>query len=64
MGDCRAIYDIAQKGGLGIAFNYNEALERFLKNKLKIETIAGQILFVDRKSDSSNLMHVVPHLIN
>lgn len=63
IGDSEGIFNIAKQGGLGIAFNYNEALERFLLGKLKTETIKGSIVFVEVKSASSNLMRVVPYLL-
>lgn len=63
MGDSGGIYDIAKAGGLGIAFNYNEALERFLREKLASEAIPGRIVFVDRKNESVNLMKVLSHLL-
>lgn len=63
VGDGECIDSIARLGGLGIAFNYNPALERFVKNKLELEKIPGRMVLVDPKGRSSNLMHVVPHLL-
>lgn len=63
IGDSECIYSIARLGGLGIAFNYNSALEHFVKNKLALEEIPGRMVLVDPKSRSSNLMHVVPYLL-
>lgn len=64
MGDSEVIYAVAKAGGLGIAFNYNEALERFLREKIEAEAIAGRIVFVAPQSESANLMRVVPHLLS
>ena len=49
----------AKAGGLGICFNYNKELERYLKSKLKKQKIEGEIFFVDKKGDSSDLKHVI-----
>ena len=62
MGDSGGIHGIAREGGLGIAFNYNEALERFLREKLASEQIPGRIVFVDSKSESTNLIKILQHL--
>lgn len=64
MGDSEGIYGIAREGGLGIAFNYNKALERFLRAKLASESIHGRIIFVDPKSENANLMNFLPHLLS
>ena len=64
MGDSRGIYDIAKQGGLGIAFNYNGALEKFLKEKLASEKISGKIVLIEPKSEFANLMRIVPHLLD
>jgi len=58
MGDSKGILDIAILGGVGIAFNYNAALEQFLKEKMRTEEIFGEIHLVDSKSESSDLMNV------
>ena len=61
MGDSKGIYGIAQKGGLGIAFNYNKTLEEFLKEKIKKEEL--NIKMIDAKGKKSNLKHVLPHIL-
>ncbi len=63
MGDCGGIMGIARGGGVGIAFNYNSALRQYLNRVLRDESIAGRIYFVDPKSGSSNLVHVLPLLM-
>lgn len=63
IGDSEAIYGIAKLGGLGIAFNYNAELERFLKERLSSKIIPGDIVLIGPKSNVSNLIHVVPHLV-
>lgn len=62
MGDSGGILGIAKLGGLGIAFNYNQELEIFLKNKLKTEKIRGKIIFIDKKSENSDLRNIIPHI--
>lgn len=64
MADSGCIYGVAKMGGLGIAFNYNPALERFVKETLASETLPGRMVLVDPKSRTSSLMHVVPHILN
>ena len=64
IGDSECIHSIARLGGLGIAFNYNPALEHFFKNKLALGEIPGRMVLVDPKNRFSNLMHVVPYLLN
>lgn len=63
MGDSTCIYRIARFGGLGIAFNYNSALENFVTKSLASEEFRGRMVLVDPKGRSSNLMHVVPYLL-
>jgi len=63
MGDSMGIYRVAKEGGLGIAFNYNDALEEFLKQKLENEYIPGRILFIDKKGEDSNLERVLSYLL-
>ncbi len=63
MGDSGGIIGIAEVGGIGIAFNYNDALKEFLNKKIKTHPPPGEIYFVDPKSDSSNVTDVLPVLI-
>ena len=56
------ILGIAKLGGLGIAFNYNEELENFLKKKIKNESIKGSIVFIDKKTEEADLRHIIPYL--
>ena len=62
MGDSGGILGIAKLGGLGIAFNYNDELENFLKNKIKNEKILGKIIFVNKKSEEADLQHIIPYI--
>jgi phosphoserine phosphatase len=62
MGDSMGILGVARAGGLGIAFNYNRALEAFLREEGKRELEAGRILLVDPKDSRPNLEHVLPFL--
>ena len=64
MGDSECIYIVATLGGLGVAFNYNPALERFVREKMESDNIQRRMVLVDPKSRSSNLMNVVPHILN
>jgi predicted HAD superfamily phosphohydrolase len=63
MGDSSGIVGIAKVGGIGIAFNYNDALKEFLENAIRSKSTTGKIYFIDRKSESSNLARVLPILI-
>jgi len=62
MGDSGGILGIAKLGGLGIAFNYNQELENFLKKKLETENIKGKIIFIDKKSENADLQNIIPHI--
>ena len=62
IGDSGGIIGVARAGGIGIAFNYNEALEAYLREKLDKKTIPGKVFFIDKKGDSSDLMHIAPIL--
>jgi hypothetical protein len=62
MGDSLGILGVARAGGLGIAFNYNRALEEFLRGEGRSELDAGRILLVDAKSPRANLQSVLPLL--
>nr|HID58403.1 hypothetical protein [Desulfobacterales bacterium] len=63
MGDSMGLYGVAKKGGLGVAFNYNDALEEFLIKRLEDEYIPGRIIFIDKKGEDSNLEKVLPYLL-
>lgn len=61
MGDSGGIVGIAKSGGMGIAFNYNESLERFLNEKIvRRPSLQGGIYFIDKKGEKSDLRHVLP----
>ena len=62
MGDSIGILDAAKSGGLGIAFNYNEELENFLKKKMRTEDIDGNIIFVDKKNGNADLRRIIPYI--
>jgi phosphoserine phosphatase len=62
MGDSGGIIGVARAGGLGIAFNYNEALEAFLHQEGKKEIETGRIVLVDSKGPEASLTHVLPYL--
>lgn len=64
MGDSGGIFGIAEEGGIGVAFNYNNALKQYLDSRVRDKPISGEIHFVDPKSDSSNLTRVLPILIH
>ncbi|QTA93880.1 haloacid dehalogenase-like hydrolase [Desulfonema magnum] len=59
MGDSGGICEVARNGGLGIAFNYNEALKNHLENVLKNEKIPGTIILAEPKGDRSDLRRVL-----
>ena len=59
-GDSGGILGVAQAGGVGIAFNYNEALEDFLKERGS--SALERIHFVDKKGLRSNLTKIIPIL--
>lgn len=58
MGDSQGITEVVKNGGIGIAFNYNPALERYLGKVLDNEDIPGAIFLVDAKSENSDLRRV------
>ena len=62
MGDSAGIAGIAAFGGLGIAFNYNEALKAYLEKRLAENRIDGRILLIDPKGEDCDLRHLLPHL--
>jgi phosphoserine phosphatase len=59
IGDSGGITETARHGGVGIAFNYNEALKAYLENILKTETLTGKIFFVSPKSAASDIRSVL-----
>lgn len=62
MGDSLGILEIAKKGGMGIAFNYNDALEKFLKKFGEEEIFKGRIVFIHPKGEDADLRKVIPYL--
>ena len=62
MGDSEGIFNIAKLGGLGIAFNYNQELESFLKKKMEKEKIKGHIIFIDKKTEEADLQHIIKYI--
>jgi phosphoserine phosphatase len=62
MGDSGAILGVARAGGLGIAFNFNEALRDFLDRRAKEEMAAGRVVLVDPKAQGAALEHLLPVL--
>lgn len=63
MGDSCGIVGIAQAGGIGIAFNYNDALKKFLENAVRNIKIPGEIYLIEPKSKYSNLEGILPILL-
>ncbi|NQU16946.1 MAG: hypothetical protein HQ564_02675 [Candidatus Saganbacteria bacterium] len=64
MGDSGGIYGIAKAGGLGVAFNFNKALEDYLREKIMAEPdIKDRIFFIDPKGPDSNLMNVLKEVV-
>jgi len=59
MGDSQVLLEIASRGGVAVAFNYNPELEQFLKEEGKKRGIKDRILFVDPKSHNSDLRNVI-----
>jgi len=55
MGDSAGISEVARNGGLGIAFNYNQALKNYLDEILKNEEIPGTIILAEPKKETSTL---------
>ncbi len=62
MGDSGGILGVARAGGLGIAFNYNKALETFLLREARQEIHTGRIVLLEPKGAGSNLGKVIPLL--
>ena len=59
MGDSGGIYEVARHGGIGIAFNYNEALKTYLEEKLKAGDVFGKIFMVSPKSTTSDIRNLL-----
>lgn len=59
MGDSRIIVDIATAGGIGIAFNYNEPLEKFLVRTINTTPMLGTILMLEPKGETADLTHLI-----
>lgn len=55
MGDSRGICEVARHGGIGIAFNYNDALKTYLEEILRTDPAAGEILLISPKSETSDI---------
>ncbi len=64
MGDSAAIADVARNGGLGIAFNYNEPLRKYLEAVQKTEDLPGCIMLVDPKGSNADLRNVLELLLS
>ncbi|MBI3032368.1 hypothetical protein HYY69_02745 [Candidatus Woesearchaeota archaeon] len=65
MGDSGGILQIAQIGGKGIAFNYNNALENFLEEKVRENpNLREHIHYVDPKGLASDLRNVLSFLLS
>lgn len=63
MGDSGGILGVAQEGGTGITFNYNDALEQFLRNKIaENPALENHLLFIDKKETRANLRKLIPYL--
>jgi hypothetical protein len=63
MGDSGGICEVARHGGIGIAFNYNDALRAYLEGILKTEPISGKILLISPKSVTSDIRSLLPILV-
>lgn len=59
MGDSGGICAVARNGGLGIAFNYNEALKDYLENVRKQENLPGRIIVAEPKSERATLRNLL-----
>jgi len=59
MGDSRIIVDIAKAGGIGIAFNYNEPLEKFLVRTINDKCMLGTILMLEPKGETADLTRLI-----
>jgi hypothetical protein len=63
MGDSGGIYEVARHGGIGIAFNYNDALKSYLEKKLSAEPVSGKIFMISPKSELADIRSVLPILL-
>jgi phosphoserine phosphatase len=63
MGDSGGICGVARNGGIGIAFNYNEALRICIEGVLKTEKIPGNIFLISPKSESSDIRDILRYLV-
>ncbi len=64
MGDSGGIYGVAEAGGIGIAFNYNQALKEFLEKKISENpSLKDRIHLIDTKSETSDLRNVLPLIL-
>ncbi|MCX8012172.1 MAG: hypothetical protein N3A64_03335 [Desulfobacterota bacterium] len=59
MGDSGGIVEVARNGGLGVAFNYNQALKNYLERILKQESFPGKIILAEPKKDTSRLQNLL-----
>lgn len=55
MGDSGGISEVARNGGVGVAFNYNQALRIHLENILDNEKLTGRIFLIQPKSEESDM---------
>ncbi len=63
MGDSGGIVGVAKAGGAGIAFNYNRPLRDFVEKAISDSpTLQERIHFVEPKSESSDLGHIIHYL--
>lgn len=59
MGDSGGICETARNGGLGIAFNYNNALKTYIERILENEKLPGEIMLIEAKSETSDLRRIL-----
>ncbi len=59
IGDSRGIIDIARAGGVGVAFNYNGALNDFLVEEAVRSPISGKVCLIDPKGKDSDLTKIL-----
>jgi phosphoserine phosphatase len=64
MGDSGGICGVARYGGLGIAFNYNEALKFHLEEVVRKENLSGRIILVEPKSETADLRNLLKILFH
>lgn len=63
MGDSEAIAEVARNGGLGIAFNYNEALKGYLESIVSNEELPGEIILAEPKNETPRLEGLLKLLV-